>query len=120
MNDRLVISLLIGITLFLSIILILLKRRKLNIKYSLVWLTTVLCMIFATLFPGIIAKIATFIGIVTPINFVFIIEGVFVLIIILSLTVIVSRQNEKIYRLVQTQAILEKKIRDIEDKVENK
>lgn len=117
MNTRLEIALLIGVFTFLIVIVSLLKRKKLNLKYTLVWLFCVACMFFATLFPTAVGNLAQFIGIETPINFVLVLEGLFVLLIILSLTVIVSHQNERIYRLVQTQAILEKKVRDLEDTV---
>ncbi|HHV10262.1 MAG TPA: DUF2304 domain-containing protein [Clostridiales bacterium] len=116
MSIRLEFSLLIGIFFFLAIIISLLKKKKLNLKYTLVWLLAVVGMLFAALCPSLIGKIANFIGIVTPINFVFMLEGVFVLFIILSLTVIVSHQNERIYRLVQTLAILEKRVRELEKK----
>ena len=53
-------------------------------------------------------------GIAAPVNTVFLFAGMFSLIIILSLTMIVSHLNNRIYRIVQTQAILEKRVRDLE------
>jgi len=40
----------------------------------------------------------------------------FVIVILLSLTAIVSRQSERIKTLVQTTALLEKRIRELEEK----
>lgn len=74
-------------------------------------------MLVVTIFPGIVNWATGLVGIVAPTNFVFFLEGAFVLVILLSLTSIVSNLNSKIYRLTQSQALLEKRIRDLETKV---
>ena len=71
-------------------------------------------MLFAVIFPDVIFSLAHLLGIRTPSNFTFVVFGFFVLLIIFTLTGIVSRFNAQIYRLVQTQAIMEKRIRDLE------
>lgn len=100
---------------FLLWIISLLKKRKLNLRYTLTWLFAAIALLIVDLFPQIISKTMKWIGIATPVNMVFVLEAVFVLIILLSLTVIVSHLTEKVCRLTQTIAILEKRLREFED-----
>lgn len=118
MSIELRVFLLVGIAIYLGIIISLLKKRKLNLKYTLIWLFAAVVMLVATLFPQIVGEVANFVGVETPSNFVFVLEGLFVLMILLSLTTIVSHNNDRIYRLVQTQAILEKRVRELEEELE--
>jgi len=60
---------------------------------------------------------AKLLGIRTPSNAIFIVEALFSMLIILSLTSIVSLQMLRIRKLTQTQALLEKRVRDLEKKV---
>lgn len=115
MDITLRIFLIIGILVFLVIILQMLKNKKLNLKYTLVWLLSAFVMLIATIFPGIVNIVAASIGIISPVNFVFVLEGMFVLLILLSLTAIVSHINNRIYRLIQSLAILEKRVRELEE-----
>lgn len=116
MNLRLQIGLIVGIVIFALILFHFLVRKKLNLKYTLVWLVALFLMLFATMFPGVIAKLADLFGVATTSNFVFAVFSFSLLLIIFALTVIVSHMNSRIFRLVQTQAILEKRIRDLESK----
>jgi hypothetical protein len=115
MDITLRIFLIIGILIFLVIILQLLKKKKLNLKYTLVWLLSAFVMLVAAIFPGIVNAVARLIGIISPVNFVFVLEGMFVLLILLSLTAIVSHINNRIYKLIQSLAILEKRVRELEE-----
>ncbi len=99
---------------FLFVILYYLVRKKLNLRYTLVWLITVLVLLIISIFPIIVEKIADWLGIIAPVNAVFIFAILFMLIIILTLTAIVSHMNSRVYRLTQTQALLEKRVRELE------
>ena len=55
------------------------------------------------------------VGVASPVSMVFVLEALFVLVILLSLTAIVSHLTERVYRLTQTIAIMEKKIRELEE-----
>lgn len=110
------IFLIIGILIYLLIIFHLLKRKKLNLKYTLIWLLAAFVMLISAVFPDIINRISSLVGIVSPVNLVFVLEGMFVLLILLSLTTIVSHMNQRIYKLTQTQALLEKRVREMENK----
>ena len=99
--------------LFISII-VLLRHRKINLKYTLLWLLSAFILLIITIFPQIIYFLSELIGVQIPINLVFIFTGMFLILIILSLTVIVSKLNKKITELTQSIALLEKRVMDLE------
>jgi hypothetical protein len=73
-------------------------------------------MLVVVIFPVIVEKIAGLFGIASVVNAVFLFAGMFALVIILTLTAIVSHMNDRVYRLTQNQAIMEKRIRELEEK----
>ena len=100
---------------FLVVILNMLKKKKLNLKYTLTWLFAAFALLVVDCFPQIIEGIMNLVGVASPVSMVFVLEALFVLVILLSLTAIVSHLTERIYRLTQTIAIMEKKIRELEE-----
>lgn len=118
MSIRLRITLIVGIVLFALYIINLLMKKRLHLKYTLLWLVMILGMLFATFFPDLIAFISNTLGIITPVNFIFVLAGMFSLVIIVSITAIVSHMNNRIFRLVQNQALLEKRIRELESSLQ--
>lgn len=115
MNTSLRFFLLISIMIYLVIIIHLLRKKDLNLKYSLIWLFSAVTMLVVSIFPKIISNFAKWVGIVDSVNIVFVLEGMFVLLILLSLTGIVSRLNEKNIKLIQAFGLLEKRVRELED-----
>lgn len=100
---------------FLVVILNMLKKKKLNLKYTLTWLFAAFALLVVDCFPQIIEGIMNLVGVASPVSMVFVLEALFVLVILLSLTAIVSHLTERVYRLTQTIAIMEKKIRELEE-----
>ena len=78
MDTRLQLFIIACIVLYLIIILYLLKKKRLNLKYTLLWFLTALVMLVVTIFPGIVNWATGLVGIVAPTNFVFFLEGAFV------------------------------------------
>ena len=113
MNFILQIFLIISLLLFLSLILYYLGKKQLNFKYSLIWLFACLFMLVVTIFPELVNYIGNLLGIATPVNTIFLFNGMFITLILLTLTFIVSHLNYHIYRLAQSIALLEKSVRDI-------
>jgi len=118
-NIVLQIVFIIGIFCFLGIIVLFLKRNALSLKYSLLWLLSTFLMLIISIFPNISVYIAMLLGFELPSNAIFSLLLGFTILILLSLTSIVSRQNEKIKTLVQVNALLEKRIRVLEAKFED-
>ena len=107
-------TLLVLVLAFLGVILYRLRTDKMTLQYSLIWLLAGGMLLLFLLFPGVLTELARLVGVEVTSNFVFLIEGVFVLIILLLLTGVVSKQRRQIVRLAQEIALLERRLRDLE------
>jgi len=103
--------------LFISFLIVMIRKDRLDLKYTLLWLLAGLLMLVVSVFPEILTWLATITGISTPINALFFYAIIFLLIIIVALTSIVSGLRDKIYKLAQNIAILDKRYKDLEKKV---
>ena len=110
------IILLIGVLLYLAIILVLMRKGRMSLKYSLIWFLSGVILLICAIFPQVIRFFTQLMGVYSEANAVFFIGVCFL--IGLSLTSIASGQSERIRTLVQTQAILEKRVRELEKKME--
>lgn len=100
---------------YFIIILYFLKKRALNLKYTLLWLLAGVVMGVLVIFPELLVVVIHLFGIEDNMNGLFIICIAFILMILMALTSIVSRQNTKIRQLVQEIGILDKRIRELEE-----
>lgn len=92
------------------IILALISKRKLPIKYSLFWFFSSLLILLVGLFPNFIEIFTSLIGFQTTSNLVIgIILGI-VLFITLLLTLIISEQKQRIKLLIQEVSLLKEKV----------
>ena len=114
MSDLFRLLLLIGVFVFFITILLLMKKGKLGLKYSLIWFLTGLVLLICGIFPNLIIALTHLVGIKSEVNAVFFIGVCFLLIIILFLTSVVSGLNDSVRGLTQSQAILEKRVRELE------
>ena len=117
MNDVFLLSTAVLVGGFLLVVIVLLKHKKLYLKYALLWLLTGLVMLLLALFPGILGSVFKLLKIQVYSNGIFAILLFFFLVIMMSLTSIVSVQNSKIRRLTQESAILEKRVRELENEI---
>ena len=120
LSDVFRVILLIGVLIYLLIIMFLMRKGKMNLKYSLVWLLTGVVMLVCAACPGVVHLVAKLFGVYSDVNIVFFVGVCFLLVIILSLTSIVSLLSDRLRSLTQTQAILEKRVRELEHKIEGK
>lgn len=114
MNGILRIYLILGIVIYFYILLYLIKRKMLNLKYSLLWIFSGFIMLVIAIFPKIAVGITKSLGIVNVTNGLFSLIIFFILIILMSVTAIVSKMKENNKQLIQKCAMLEKKIVEIE------
>lgn len=116
-TDLFRVILLVGILLYVLLIIYLMRKGRMSLKYSLMWFLTGLVLLICAIFPGLIGAVTSLLGIYSDANGVFFVGVCFILLIILSLTSIVSGLSDRIRTLVQTQAMLEKRVRELEDKL---
>ncbi len=114
---RLKLCLIVAIVFFFVIVLLLLKYRRLTLKYSLLWFFTGASLFILVLFPGIIQVIAGIGGFQSSMNALYIILIAFLIMLSIMLTSIVSKQTERIRSLAQQNALLEQRLRILEDKI---
>ena len=101
----------IAVIIYFFLLILLLKKKRLLLKYSLLWLFAGTVMLIMVLFPGMLNWFSRILGIYSPVNALFAIILFCVIILLVSLTSIVSAQNEKIKRLIQREAILDQEIK---------
>ena len=94
----------------------LIKRGLMSVKYSLLWLLLAVALVIAAAFPYVIYVLRDVLSIEMPVNLVFLLMFCFVLVVLLSLSIAITQLAEKCKRLTQANAILEKRVRDLEEK----
>lgn len=109
------IVLIIGVITYFVIILMFLKNKTLSLKYTLLWLMAGLILGIMVIWPMTLTWFIRMLGIVDNMNGLFILCIAFIIMILMSLTSIVSNQNEKMKNLTQTIAKMEKRIRELEE-----
>jgi hypothetical protein len=110
MTQRLQIILLIGTILNTILVIRLIRKGTLQLKYSLIWIITASLLILLASFPIILDKLSIILGIFTPTNLLFLLNLFFQLIVLLSLTIALSKCSVRIKILTQEVALLQHKL----------
>lgn len=101
--------------LFVFVILVnMIRRRSLELKYALSWMVVLCALLIFDCAPGLLIVVSDFLGIYAPVNMIFFLGFCFSLVIIFSLTVALSRLSNSIRTLDQMVALNEKRLREIE------
>lgn len=112
MGLKLRILILVVLILILAGMVMQVKRKKLDLKYTLAWFALVIAVIVLVCFPYLLDIIADCLGIYEPMNMIFFCGFCFSLVIIYTLTVAVSKMADNIRSLTQKIALLEKEGED--------
>ena len=109
------ITLVVGIIVYFVIILMFLKNKAIALKYTLLWLAAGSVLGIMVIWPESLVFFVRKLGIVSNMNGLFVVCIAFVIMILMSLTSIVSKQAERIKNLTQTIAKMEKRLREVEE-----
>lgn len=109
MNSRIQIIVAIVIVLALCVIVNMIRRKALELRYALTWLGVGVVVLFLDLFPGLMAHLSKLMGIALPSNMLFFLGFCFSLAIIFGLTIAVSRMSNRINDLTQEMALYMKR-----------
>lgn len=120
MSLKLRIAFILIVLVFIFIILREIKKKKINITFSLFWLIIGGMLILAVAVPNLIETISKLIGFETPSNMLFVISIFVAFYSIFSLTLIVSQIHKKNVILIQEVSILKKKVAELEEKLNGK
>ena len=113
-NLTLRLDMFLGAVVFLVVILWLLKKGRLMVRYSIIWLMAGGALLVFAVFPYIVLVLRDWLNMEMPVNVIFTLVLAFVLLLLLSLSTIVSGFAEKLKRLAQENALLEKRVRELE------
>lgn len=108
-------QLIIAIVVVIAILYIgnMVRKKKLELKYALVWFLVAVLLLIFDVFPGLLNGMTNLMGITLPINMLFFLGFIFVLMIVFSQTIIISNLTRKDKRLTQEIALLNKRIDDL-------
>ena len=119
-DSDLQVLLIFGAIVLFAMIVWLIKNKKIEVKYSIIWLAFSATMILFAVFPYLVLVLGDISGVANPVNFIFLTLFVFILLIMLSVSAVISGFSTKIKRLAQANALLEKRVRELEQKLNDK
>lgn len=111
MPNNLRILLIVFSLVLLIIILNLVSKNKVPVRYSLLWIVSAILIFIVGTFPEFVGMFTSMIGFQTTSNLVIGIILTVLLVLTLILTVIVSKQKKQIKLLIQEISMLKEKIR---------
>lgn len=118
MNLRIQIIIAIVIIIALFVIVNMIRKKALELRYALTWLGVGAIVLVLDVFPGIMGWLAKIMGITLPSNMLFFLGFCFSLAIIFGLTIAVSRMSIRLKNLTQEMALYMKREEDRIRKVE--
>ena len=109
---------LIAITLiYMFLILRSIRLKKINVSFSIFWLITGVALIICAIVPELVEWISNKLGFSAPSNMIFCITIFLAFYLIFNLTVVISKETKKNTTLVQEISLLKKKVKNLEEKV---
>ncbi|NLO93250.1 MAG: DUF2304 domain-containing protein [Clostridiaceae bacterium] len=108
--------LIIGSVLFFIFIINMVRIKKLELKYALIWILTSVSFIIMSVFPQTVYAVARLIEVEVASNALFLCIIFLLLLMVFALTVAISRQAIRTKRLVQEVALLKA---ELEEKIRN-
>lgn len=103
---------------FLIYIVNMVRNKKLELRYILIWLFTAIGLMIITVLPVAINTLSNFIHIKEPVNTLFLSIIFFMLLIIFSLTKHLSKADSRISTLIQELGITKLEIEDIKKQLD--
>ena len=100
----------LAILFILAILINMIRRRSLELKYALVWMLVLTALFVFDCAPALLNVVSGFLGIYAPVNMIFFLGFCFSLLIIFTLTVMLSRMAERVRKLAQAVAMLSLKL----------
>ena len=112
---------LIAITLiYILLILRSIRRKKMNVSFSIFWIIAGFILIIFAIVPHMVEAISKMLGFEAPSNMLFVLTIFIAFYLIFNLTTIISQENKKNVLLVQEVSLLKKKVKELEEKMNDK
>lgn len=98
----------------LGIIIELIRQRKLRERYALLWLATAGVILFFAAWRSGLHSLSDALGIAYPPNALFVLALLFVLVLLLHFSTVISKLSDRTTTLTQQLALLEERLRQVE------
>jgi hypothetical protein len=102
----------VAVVLVLAVIIELIRRHRLQERYALLWIATGGVMLFFALWRSALDRFAELVGVAYPPSALFMVAGLFVFVVLLHFSTVLSRLSEQNKTLAQQIALLEQRLRD--------
>ena len=109
MDLRIRIFIIIAMICLIIGIVAMIRKKKLELRYALIWLFVGMAVLILSIFPVLMEGLSYLFGIASPMNMLFFFGFCFSLIIIFVLTVALSRMSTRIKNLAQDIALQDKR-----------
>jgi hypothetical protein len=106
---------LLGALVTLAFMFELLRRRRLREKYAVLWISVAVVVIFGGAFPRLLYWLANLVGIATPLNLVFFLAMLVLLVVSVQLSAEVSSLEREAQTLAEECALQRNRIERLED-----
>ena len=100
----------IAAVLLLLVIFELIRSRRLQERYALLWLLTGIVIFIFAVWRGLLARMADLVGIAYPPSALFVVAAFFVLLVLLHYSTVISKLSDQNRILAQRLALLENRI----------
>lgn len=98
----------------LLVVLEMIRRRRLQERYAILWIVTAVALLVLSLWRSGVARLADWVGVAYAPALIFAITTVFVVIVLLHYSTVISRLARQNVTLAQTVALLEERVRRLE------
>jgi hypothetical protein len=102
----------VAAVILLLVILELIRSRRLQERYSLLWLLTGIVILVLALWRGALGTLSDAVGIHYPPSALFVIGSVFILVVLLHYSTVISDLSERNTKLAQRLALLETRLEE--------
>lgn len=96
----------------LLVIFELIRSRRLQERYALLWLLTGVVIFILAVWRGLLGKVSDLVGIAYPPSALFVLAAFFILLVLLHYSTVISRLSEQNTTLAQRLALLERKLEE--------
>ena len=111
-------ALIVGLLLF-ALIFEMLRRRALREKYAVVWLLTGIVIVIGGLFPELINSISTRLGFNVTSNFVLVVAGLTLLVVVMHMSLEIGTLEDKVQTLAEETALIRQELSEREHGIES-
>ncbi|MBI5561009.1 MAG: DUF2304 domain-containing protein [Deltaproteobacteria bacterium] len=113
MNTIHIVSIIISLALF-TVVIDFIRRGLLKEKYSVLWLALISAVMVLSVWKGLLDRIAGLVGVAYPPSLLFLVAFLFVILILLHFSVVISVLTERNKALTQEVALLKEAVMEVE------